>query len=103
MADQTIPSRVWTTLLDAPGAVLNETDANATVTVDADGTVTFSGPMKWRPAIITEHATKRSDGRMHLVEGAGDEWVSRMQDEHQARVFRRWIIVVDDWTEVPHG
>lgn len=44
-----IPPRVWTDL-PGSGTVLNETDATAVVTVDENGTVTFSVPMKWRPA-----------------------------------------------------
>lgn len=46
---QAILPHVWTKLNDWDGSVLNETGATATVTVDKEGELSFSAPMRLRP------------------------------------------------------
>lgn len=58
--------------------------------------------------IVAEHALEMSGGGMHVrADGLDevyplDQWIADQQ-RHGARVHRRRVIVVDDWTKVPRG
>ncbi len=57
---------------------------------------------------ITEHATEMSGGGMHVRWSDPmaekiyplDEWIPAQQ-QHGGKVYRRRIIVVEDWQQVP--
>lgn len=113
MPDQIIPPGVWTKLHGDAGTVLNETGVSATVTVDEGGTVTFAAPMKWRPSVaepVTEHAERYTSGAMLVRNSASEvervypleQWIPDQQ-AHGGRIFKRRVIVVEGWTEIPRS
>lgn len=63
----------------------------------------------WTPPSepVTEHAVRMSGGAMEVRNPDSEpiyplqEWIPAMQTVHRTRVYKRRIIVVDDWTEVP--
>lgn len=60
--------------------------------------------------IVTEHAEQYTSGAMLVRNPAPQvervyplaQWIVDQQD-HGGKVYRRRIVVVDDWTEVPRG
>jgi hypothetical protein len=56
---------------------------------------------------LTEYALRRGDGTMDIRSPGGTEHLypaeqwSRDQRALSARVFRRRVVVVEDWAEVP--
>lgn len=58
---------------------------------------------------VVEHAVRMSDGGMHVRNQHPQtervyplaDWIKAMHEVHQTRVFKRRVIVVEDWTEVP--
>ena len=78
---------------------------------DADRMVAALLKAGWTPPSepVTEHAVRMSGGAMEVRNPDSEriyplrEWIKAMQDVHCTRVFKRRVIVVDDWTEVPRG
>lgn len=78
---------------------------------DADRMVAALINAGWTPPSepVTEHAVRMSDGDMcvrntHPAVARRfplDQWIPAMQNVHRTTVYKRRVIVVDDWTEVP--
>jgi len=79
---------------------------------DADRMVAALLKAGWTPPSepVTEHAEQYTSGAM-LVRNSAlevervyplEQWVPDQQ-QHGGRIFKRRVIVVDDWTEVPRG
>lgn len=77
---------------------------------DADRMVAALLKAGWTPpgGTVVEHAEQYTSGAMlvrypeieHVYPLA--EWITDQQ-RHGGRIFKRRVIVVDDWTEVPRG
>lgn len=77
---------------------------------DADRMVAALLKAGWTPPseAVVEHAVRMSDGGMHVRNAHPQtervypltEWIRAMYTVHQTRVFKRRVIVVEDWTEV---
>lgn len=55
---------------------------------------------------IVEHATRTKGGDMHVMYEDEDYPIERRIEHVQrfaGRVYRRRILVLEDWTEVPRG
>jgi hypothetical protein len=67
----------------------------------------------WTPPAetITEHAVRMSGGGYHTRADYPEleriaplaQWIEHRYNIDHTKVYRRRIIVVEDWTEVPHG
>lgn len=64
MPDLTVPPGVWTKLPDG-GAVLNESGANAVVTIEG-GEIRFSAPMRLRQAVVAPQSRVHPLGALGL-------------------------------------
>lgn len=79
---------------------------------DADRMVAALIKAGWTPPgeSTTEHAVRMSGGGMHVRTSDPEveriyplaEWIATRQRDGD-KIFRRRVIVVEDWTEVPRG
>ncbi|MEU0465039.1 hypothetical protein ABZ215_13630 [Amycolatopsis sp. NPDC006131] len=61
-------------------------------------------------SVVTEHAIMMSGGGMHVRNPGPDTeriyplktWIEHQQRDG-GKVYRRRVIVIEDWTEVSHG